>query len=158
MKVIDIREFIINFKNKHPILAGIRQCDAPEFLRILCEDINYDLNEVRLFTKFDNGGYFEYRGIKCYIDGRAELFLKKFNHKEEIMDEYYEIFAERLYDYEAFLNKYHFTHLFVDTDSDFHDYLMESDDYEVVYNDWFDEEETFAIRKLFAYVGDNKEK
>ena len=119
---------------------------------------NYDLNEVRLFTKFDNGGYFEYRGIKCYIDGRAELFLKKFNHKEEIMDEYYEIFAERLYDYESFLNKYHFTHLFVDTDSDFHDYLMESDDYEVVYNDWFDDEKTFAIRKLFAYVGDNKEK
>jgi hypothetical protein len=115
---------------------------------------NYDVENVRLFTDFDSGGFFEYMGIKCYIDGRAELYLKKFNHKKDIMDEYISLANNRHFDFESFLNEYHFTLLFVDTDSLFHDYLIENENYKVVYNEWFDTDKTFAIKKLFEYVGD----
>ena len=115
---------------------------------------NSDLENVRLYTQFEHGGFFEYMGIKCYIDGRAELFLKKFNHKKDILDENYELENNRNFDLESFLNEYHFTHLFVSTNSLLHDYLNKNDNYKVVYNEWFDTEKTYAIRKLFIYVGD----
>ena len=45
---------------------------------------NYDINKVRLYTSFNDGGYYEFRGIKVYMDPRAELFYKKVNKKEDI--------------------------------------------------------------------------
>ena len=50
---------------------------------------NYDLRSVVLYTNYNNGSYAEYRGLKPYIDTRAEVFLKSNNHKEDIMMEYY---------------------------------------------------------------------
>ena len=44
--VIDISEFINFFKNIHPNFGGINQFDDSEFLRVLLEDINTELNEA----------------------------------------------------------------------------------------------------------------
>ena len=44
--VIDISEFINFFKNIHPNFGGINQFDSSEFLRVLLEDINAELNEA----------------------------------------------------------------------------------------------------------------
>ncbi len=70
--------------------------------------------DIKLYTNYNNGGYFEYRGYKVYIDPRAEVFLKSNNKKEDILDEYFDLGSGRL-DYEDFLNKYNFDYLVVDS-------------------------------------------
>ena len=84
--------------------------DIVEFADYLDKNANKD---IRLFTDYNNGGYMEYRGYKCYIDPRAEVFLKSNNHKEDIFDEFYDLDKGNL-DIKEFLNKYNFNYLLVD--------------------------------------------
>ena len=46
LKINDITDFIIFFKNIHPAFIGINQFDASEFLRVLLEDICTDLDDA----------------------------------------------------------------------------------------------------------------
>jgi hypothetical protein len=95
---------------------------------------NYDKDEVVLYTGFNTGGYTEFRGLKSYIDGRAELFFKRFNGKEDIFDEAFSIESKIDFDFDKFLNKYNFTHIIVYDFSYFNMYLEECDDYKLVYD------------------------
>jgi hypothetical protein len=95
---------------------------------------NYDKDEVVLYTGFNTGGYTEFRGLKSYIDGRAELFFKRFNGKEDIFDEAFSIESKIDFDFDKFLNKYKFTHIIVYDFSYFNMYLEECDDYKLVYD------------------------
>ena len=61
------------------------------------------------------GGYLEYRGIKVYIDPRAEVFYKKMNTKKDVFDEYYELEIKNS-NIDDFINKYKFTHLILTKD------------------------------------------
>ena len=81
-----------------------------EFADYLDEHASYD---IKLYTDYNKGGYMEYRGYKCYIDPRAEVFLKNNNKKEDIFEEYYDILFGRL-DTKEFLDKYDFDYLLVD--------------------------------------------
>ena len=67
---------------------------------------------ARVFVSFNDGGYVEFRGYKSYIDSRAEVFLKKNNHKEDIYKEYYE-FETGLMGKDEFLKKYNFDFILV---------------------------------------------
>ena len=84
-----------------------------------------------MFTEFDDGSYYEYHGYKCYIDSRAEVFIKSINHKEDIFHEYYLLFTKKL-DYNTFINKYNFDYMVVNKDSGLYDYLLKKDIYELV--------------------------
>lgn len=77
---------------------------------------NYATKDIKLFTDYNNGGYMEYRGYKCYIDPRAEVFLKSNNHKEDIFDEYFNLENNDL-EIKEFLNKYNFDYLLVNEES-----------------------------------------
>lgn len=79
--------------------------------------------EVVLYTGFMEGGYSEYRGIKAYIDPRAEVFLKVNNHQKDIFREYFALQTGQL-DPEEFLNRYSFTHLLVNKKDDLSPYLQ----------------------------------
>ena len=68
---------------------------------------------IKLYTGYDDGGYFEYKGYKCYIDSRAEVFLKANNKKEDIFIEYYKLGTYHL-NASKFLKKYSFDYLVVD--------------------------------------------
>lgn len=68
--------------------------------------------DIKLFTEYDDGNYMEYRGYKCYIDGRAEVFLKTNNKKEDIFLEYAGLLYGKI-DANVFLNKYQFDYLLV---------------------------------------------
>ena len=59
---------------------------------------NYNLEDVRLFTYFDDGGYYQFRGIKTYIDPRAEVFFKKLNKEKDIFTEYLKIYNDEVKD------------------------------------------------------------
>ena len=69
--------------------------------------------DIKLYTGYNNGSYLEYRGYKCYIDPRAEVFLKANNKKEDIILEYYNLNILKI-DVNDFLNKYDFDYLVID--------------------------------------------
>lgn len=133
-----------NYQFKHGIL-GINYEKITDYIVN-----NYNKNDVVLYVDFNNGGYTEYRGLKSYIDGRAELFIKKFNGKSDIFNEYAELMNNEI-EVDVFVSKYNFTHLIVDTNSDLEIYLSESDEYEMVYEntDYIDDEGN-GITRLYV--------
>ena len=67
---------------------------------------------IVLYTGYNDGGYAEFEGLAPYMDQRAEVFVMKNNKKEDVMKEYYDLQAGRLF-YKDFVDKYRFTHLIV---------------------------------------------
>lgn len=63
--------------------------------------------DVKIFTEFNNGAYFEWSGYRCFVDPRPELYFKKLNHKADVFQEYQELITttepEKI---DAFFNKY----------------------------------------------------
>ncbi len=84
--------------------------------------------DIILWTGFTSGGYFEFRGIKNYIDARPEIFALSNNHKEDIIVEYFKFHNGEL-DHRKFFSRYNFTHIFITTE-DLIPYLMISQDKE----------------------------
>lgn len=82
--------------------------------------------DIILWTGFNSGGYFEFRGIKNYIDARPEIFSLSNNHKKEITKEYFDLRKGDL-DYKEFFARYNFTHIFITTE-DMIPYLLISQD------------------------------
>lgn len=111
---------------------------------------HYNREDIVLYVDFNNGGYTEFMGVKSYIDSRAELFVKKFNGKDDIFVEYKELKENFYFDYEEFLNKYQFTHLIVYEYDFFNKYLAENDEYELVYVEYFDDAKTQEYMKLYV--------
>ena len=97
--------------------------------------------DIRLYVGYNNGGYMEYRGIKAYIDPRAEVFLKKNNKKEDIFNEYYEMDKKEDFDFTRFIDKYKFTHFLVYPDEKIEAYLINYDDkYKLLYEQYENED------------------
>jgi hypothetical protein len=92
---------------KTPIRDGVK---IKEFADYLDNNASYD---IKLFTDYNTGAYMEYRGYKCYIDPRAEIFLKTNNHVEDIFNEFYNLEYGEI-DPKEFLDKYQFDYLLVD--------------------------------------------
>ena len=98
--------------------------------------INYlDKNankQIKLYAGYNDGSYFEFSGYHPYIDGRAEIFLKSNNKKEDILDEYFSVYYGKT-DIAKFLEKYDFDYLVVGKDSYFlYNYLKTDKNYQVV--------------------------
>ena len=91
---------------------------------------NVSDKNIKLYTNYDDGGYMEYRGYKCYIDPRAEVFYKANNKKEDIMKEYFNLFVT--VNPKTFLDKYDFDYLLVDKYDKLY-YYLESLNYTIVY-------------------------
>ena len=116
------------------VVTNVRLSDdvkIKEFADYLDQNANYD---IKLFTDYNDGSYMEYRGYKCYIDSRAEVFLKSNNQKEDIFDEYYKLEKNKL-DIKEFLDKYNFDYLLVsDRFSVLLRYLQDDNNYQEVYS------------------------
>lgn len=67
--------------------------------------------KIILWTGFNSGGYAEFRGVKCYVDARPEIFARSNNHRADIIQEYFALRSGGL-DYEEFFARYNFTHIF----------------------------------------------
>ncbi len=98
--------------------------------------------DMILYTGYNDGGYVEYRGLKPYIDPRAEVFVKKNNQVKDVMKEYYELEAGKTY-YKDFLNTYGFTHLLLTRKEVLYVALPHDPDYELIYED-----DAFLIYRL----------
>ena len=64
----------------------------------------YIISDIKLYTSFSDGSYAVYKGIKCSMDPRAEVFLKKNNHKFDIYKEYYDL-QMGIIDYNEYIKK-----------------------------------------------------
>lgn len=69
-------------------------------------------DKIVLYTDYDKGGHAEFYGYHPYIDPRAEIFLEKNNHQEDVIKEYYN-FCTGDIKYQNFIDKYDFTHIIV---------------------------------------------
>ena len=96
-------------------------------------------SEDHIYTKYEHGPYAEYRGLKPYMDTRAEVFLKENNHKEDIFLEYATL-EQGYYNYNEFMNKYNFKYLLIVNDEYLYIDVVTDHRYEILYNDrytWF---------------------
>ena len=99
------------------------------FADYLDNNASYD---IKLYTNYNDGGYMEYRGYKCYIDPRAEVFLKANNKKEDIFIEYYDLLKGNI-SVKDFLFKYQFDYLLVgDDEKNLLNELKDNNNYEQV--------------------------
>jgi hypothetical protein len=106
----------------------------------IAECVNYldnleklDIDNMRIYTGYNDGGYLEYRGYKVYLDPRAEVFLKSNNDKYDIFKEYYQLQKGKLY-YKDVLNKYNFTYLLVADNDILYEYLDYDENYKLIYS------------------------
>ena len=86
--------------------------------------------DIILYTGFNEGAYAEYHGYSVYMDSRMEVFLKKNNQKEDILEEYYSVLMGKI-DYKQFIQKYHFNYFIVPKHTAFSQYLEENE-YEII--------------------------
>lgn len=119
------------------LLLVIMGTDSMTFTYKFKEGIDYFLennkrNDISLYTGYTEGGYPEWLGIKCYMDARAEVFLKANNGKKGVMKEYY-LLQEGKLDVSNFLEKYKFSHLLVAEDDYLYNNMDNIDNYEIVY-------------------------
>ena len=92
-----------------------------------------NLSECNIFTDFNQGGYFEYQGIKIFMDARPELYMKSINNKKDILSDYIKI-RYGIYDndFEEFLKEYNFDYICSVNNTKFDSYLERQDNMEVV--------------------------
>lgn len=93
---------------------------------------NYDIKHMSLYTGYVDGNYAEFRGIRVYMDARAEVFLKKNNKKEDIFLEYISLQAGRKH-YREVIYKYRFTHILAHESDILYVYMENDPDYKKVY-------------------------
>ena len=86
---------------------------------------HYDVEKVKLYNYFNDGSYTIYKGLKGNIDCRAEVFLKKNNHKKDIYKEIVDLKNGIIY-YNDYLEKYKFTHLLVSKKDHIYDKLRKN--------------------------------
>ena len=68
---------------------------------------------IRMFIGYNGvANYMEFCGIRCYLDTRAEIFLKENNHREDILDEYYDLHTGYT-NCRKFFAAHDFTHAYV---------------------------------------------
>ena len=88
--------------------------------------------KTTVYTNYNNGSYAEYRNLKPYIDPRAEIFIKKNNHKEDIMKEYYLVYNGYI-SYDKFINKYKFDYMIIMKNEAIYTSALKDKNYKSIY-------------------------
>lgn len=95
---------------------------------------NIDTGKMKLYNSFNTGGYLAFKGIRTFIDSRAEAFTKKINKSDDILKDEIDLNGVSVY-YKDIFNKYGFTHWLVYKGMSI-DILMGHDgEYEKIYED-----------------------
>lgn len=108
---------------------------------------NHEENKnVKIYTEYHFGSTFEYYGYKPYLDTRAEVFIKKMNKKEDILEEYIRFNTDISFR-DEFIKKYDFDYyVLLDEYFELVEYLInyEDIDYELV----LAHEKFFLVKKV----------
>lgn len=108
-----------------------------EIINYLLKEEKIDKDRTVIYTSYDDGSFAEYRGLRVYLDPRAEVFLKKNNHQKDVLKEY--VFLQRgRVDVEQFLKNYNFDYLILSEYDYLYKYYLKFDksrDYKKVYTE-----------------------
>jgi hypothetical protein len=116
------------FKLKEPADVSLQELSSNvDYLE------NLNNKDMKLYTGYNYGGYLEFRGFKVYMDGRAEVFLKSNNKKDDIFIEYYKLQHGRIY-YRDVLDKYDFDYLLVSDEEAIYYCLDYDGDYKLIHS------------------------
>lgn len=115
--------FTINVSNTNSIEKGVN---------IILKKDNY--KQFKVYTSYSNGSYAGYKGLKVYIDTRAEIFSKKINHKEDIIKEFY-LLSKGYLKYNKFINKYKFDYMIIDKNDWLYSRVLKDTNYKRVYKE-----------------------
>lgn len=96
--------------------------------------MNLDVPKMRIFNDYDTGSLLIFNGIKPFIDPRAEVFLKSNNKKEDILNDYCEVYLGKIH-YLDLIQKYRFTHFLTVRGSLMDTYLSRDPDILLLYED-----------------------
>lgn len=93
-----------------------------------------DSPQIRLYSDYNWGGYLEFRGLKPFIDARAEVFVKANNGVRDILDDMIAMYRGELH-YKEFISIYEFNVLLVKEGDLMATYLEEDNQYVLAYSD-----------------------
>jgi len=105
---------------------------------------------ISLWAGYNEGPYAEFRGIPCYMDARAEVFLPELNHKKDVFAEYIDLLYGHV-DYHDFMKQYHFTHLLTTSMDPLYAYLKNDKDYILLWDSDTDDSLTEKEKKSLKY-------
>ena len=91
------------------------------------------VDNVRLWTNYNEGAYAEFMGIRCFIDPRAEVFLSSNNKQRDVFYEYASL-EKGSTDYRTFLSWYDFNYILVSDNDIMYTYLPSDDKYVLLLN------------------------
>ena len=101
---------------------------------------NYDINKIRIFNSFNTGGYLEFRGIKVFMDSRAEIYIREFNNTDILEDELNFFNSIEARGVKDFFKKYDITHFVMEVDEYLEKRKILDEDWDLVYV-----EESFVV-------------
>lgn len=84
-----------------------------------------DKKDARIYTGFNEGGYFEYMGFQSFMDPRPEIFFKSINKKEDVFRDYLNLRTAKTDALvEKVIQKYDFEYLCASKGSRLDSYLL----------------------------------
>lgn len=111
----------------------IQSSITPPFIKQATDYIiaDNDKESPIIWVGYNNGGYLEFRGLKPYLDPRAEVFLKANNHQKDILQEYHDLETSAI-TYQDFLSRYDFDYILTVKNDLMYQYLEEDPHYKLV--------------------------
>ena len=131
VSVIFIVSFMLLLTVEYKLVNSEKLPDSALAVDYLLEHEQAD--NVRLWTSYNEGGYPEFRGLRCFIDTRAEVFLVSNNKQRDVFYEFISLTAGKT-DYRTFLSWYDFNYILVSENDIMYTYLPNDDDYELVFS------------------------
>ena len=89
---------------------------------------NLDYKNVKIYNELNYGSYFAYREIPVFVDSRLEVYLGKFNGKDDIMIHYMHMEPKYL------IEKYQFDYISTQSDTDMYKYMI-NNNYDLIYSE-----------------------
>ena len=86
-----------------------------------------DTTNMKLYNTFGTGAYIEFRGIKCFMDSRAEIYLDRFNDTK-VFSDMVEL-TNNPYYYETIFGRYGVTHVLIGRTDEMVRYMAEDENY-----------------------------
>ena len=129
-----------------------------EAINVLDETVEkYGQNkaELKIYVGYNDGGYFEFRGYKPYLDPRAEVFLKKNNKKKDILAEWIDFADDGMSDRDKFLKEYDFDYIYADNFQNSRVYEL-GEDYELIYDYNNSDEDGGEKIRIYRHIRENE--
>lgn len=98
---------------------------------------NTDYKNIKLFTNYNTGSYYLFNDLKVFVDSRAEVYMKEYNGKEDILYDYNK--TKSYSTYKEILDKYDFDYFAIDGGDEIYDFLLKENGYCIVdrYKEYF---------------------